>query len=154
MNSSSQIFESYVPVYDALPNEWEKSRQLLVELLKKMSNAINIRQIGWLLDEEYLSGQSFIPGVVNPGEFRSVLMKVINVGPLLAGLNVIPHGITFDSNFTLINLYATATDNVSFLAEPIPNGADIITIDATNINIIVGIAWPIAYAFVSYIQEL
>ena len=154
----SQQLEAFVPVYDTVPESWEEGRQFLVEMLKKISNAVNIREIGWLLDEEYLCGQSFIPGVTapgdNPGQFRSVLRKVVICGPLIIGLNTIPHGITVDANFTLIQLYGTATDNVAFTAEPLPNGGDTITLDSTNIYITVAAAWPLAYAFVSYTQEL
>ncbi len=157
MNNSSQIFESYVPVYDTIPEKWESARPLFVEIFKAMSNAINIREIGWLLDEEYLSGQAFIPGLNNPQEFRSVLRKVVNIGPLLPAptVNQTPHGITFDANFTLISLVAAATNPITLVAEPIPNGnGDTIVMDATNINTLVTAAWPRAYAIVTYIQEL
>jgi hypothetical protein len=53
----SQEFESYVPVYDTVPEQWEDARAFLVEQLKKISNAVNVREIGWLLDEELLSGK-------------------------------------------------------------------------------------------------
>lgn len=155
MGDTSQIFESYVPVYDAIPEKWESARPLLVEILKLMSNAINIREIGWLLDEEYLSGQAFIPGINNPQEFRSVLRKVINIGPLVAGVNSFAHGITFDANFTLISIEAAATNDGTLIAIPIPDGATAsINMDATNINIAVANNWPRAYAIITYIQEL
>jgi len=63
--NSSQIFESYVPVYDAVPEDWESARQFLVEHLKKISNAVNAREISFFLDEELLSGKQFIPSANN-----------------------------------------------------------------------------------------
>lgn len=155
MGDTSQILESYVPIYDAIPEKWESARPLFVEILKAMSNAINIREIGWLLDEEYLSGQAFIPGINNPQEFRSVLRKVVNVGPLVPGINIFPHGITFDANFTLISLVTAATNNGGLVAIPIPDGVTSnINMDATNINIVVADPWLRAYSIITYIQEL
>jgi hypothetical protein len=31
----SQIFDSYLPVYNVVPEKWEDARPLLVEILKK-----------------------------------------------------------------------------------------------------------------------
>jgi hypothetical protein len=155
----SQFFEAYVPVYDAVPEKWEDARPFLVEHLKKISNAVNIREIGWLLDQEYLSGQSFIPGVIptgntTPAQFRSVLRTVINCSPLVAGLNQFSHNITVDVNFTLIQLWGAATNSVTFVAEPLPNGTDTLSINATKVLINTTAAWDRAYVVISYIQEL
>jgi hypothetical protein len=154
----SQNFESYVAVYDAIPEKWEEARPMLVEQLKNVSNAVNIRTIGWYLDEELLSGNQFIPGVTikgnNPGVFRSILRKVIDFSPLSIGLNSEPHGIQVDANFTLIELYAAATNSATLTGEPIPNGIDTITYDSININITVATAYDRAFATIHYIQEL
>lgn len=156
-SQSSQEFESYLPVYDAVPEKWEDAKPFLVEQLKKISNAVNIRTIGWLLDEELLSGQAFIPGVVspgnNPGLFRQVLRKVVNVGPLVAGVNPPKlHGITFDANFTLIDLWVSGTDSVGFTARVI-SGNDVI-MNATQLLITSPQAFNRAFAFIEYTQEL
>ncbi len=155
--TSSQNFESYVPVYDTVPDTWEEARPFLVEQLKKISEGVNVREIGWLLEEEALTGQQFIPGIsLNPNltspQFRSVLRKVIEFIPLAIGVNTKAHGITVDNRFTLIELYGSATDAVALTGNPInqPN----ITYDATNIYITSAAAYTRAYAFISYIQEL
>jgi hypothetical protein len=129
-----------------------------------MTNAINIREIGWMLDEELLSGQQFYPGTVNPGQYRSILRKVIDFGALPnATTKSIPHGITFDSSFSLIGLTASATDPIALVALPIPYASNVgsreieINIDATNINITTAFdysAYTRCYVFLSYIQEL
>ena len=62
---SSQILESFIPVYDAIPDKWDDARPFVVEQLKKISEAVNIREIGWYLDEQLLSGKAFIPGSNN-----------------------------------------------------------------------------------------
>lgn len=158
MTFSSQDFEAFVPVYDTVPETWEEGRQFLVEQLKKISNAVNVREIGWLLDEEYLSGQQFIPGANLTGEsqqFRSVLRKVV-VFPtgLIVGANSQAHNITFDANFTLMQLYGAATNSGTLVAVPLPNAVDTLSMDATNINITSTAAYNRCFVVVSYIQEL
>ncbi len=156
MSSSSQDLESYVPVYDTVPEKWEEARQFLVEHLKKISNALNVREIGFFLDEELLSGKSFIPGATtpgnNPGIYRQILRKVVDVSPLAAGVNVFAHGILFDNRFTLIDLWVCGTDSTGFTALTI-NGNDVV-MDATNLNITSPQAFDRAFAVVEYIQEL
>ena len=163
---SDQFFESFVPVYDVVPEKWEDARQFLVEHLKKISNAVNIREIGWFLDQELLSGKQFTPGTssANDQQFRSVLRKVIDFGALpAAGTKSIAHGITFDANFSLIDLFISATDPVAFNAFSLQywsqNAADSIRInmDATNINVIVNAnysAYTRSFVVIEYIQEI
>ncbi len=75
----SQQLESYVPVYDVAPQTWDEGRVFLVEQIKRLANAINAREIGFFLDQELLSGKSFIPGVNivtgagSSQQFRTVL---------------------------------------------------------------------------------
>lgn len=153
--NTSQIFESYVPVYDAVPEDWESAREFLVEHLKKISNAVNNREIGYLLDEELLSGKQFIPSAINPtGEqqqFRSVLRKVIDVSPLVAGANTFAHGITVDANFTLIDMWVAATASATPRAQLITDAN--VWIDATNIHITSPQAFNRAFCVCEYIQE-
>lgn len=159
-SADSQILESYVPVYDVVPEKWEDARPFVVEQLKKISNAVNIREIGWFLDEELLSGKAFIPGTNNlmdggtSQQYRQILRKVIVFPGLVIGVNTQPHGITIDANFTLIQLFGAATNATTLTGRPIPNGTDTITYNATNIVITVGAAYTRAFAVIEYIQEL
>jgi|SRR5579864_1566091 hypothetical protein len=156
----SQNLESYVPVYDVAPEKWEDARAFIVEQLKKLANAINIREIGFYLDQELLSGKSFIPGsnnVLDGGssqQFRTILRKVIVFPGLSVGVNTQPHGIFVDANFSLIQLYAAATNATALTGEPIPNGSDTISYNSTNIIITVAAAYTRAVAVIEYIQEL
>lgn len=155
---TSQEFESFVPVYDAVPEKWEDARPFLVETLKKVSNAVNIRTIGWLLDEELLSGQAFIPvpvpaGDATPPQFRSVLRKVIDLGALAAGANAgVAHGITFDNRFTLIDLWVSGTNSGTLTARAI-SGNDVL-MDAADIVVTSPQAFDRAYCVCEYIQEI
>jgi len=155
---SSQQLESYVPVYDVFPEKWEDGSKTLVEHLKKMSNAINSREIGYLLDEELLSGKSFYPGVNSSEEqtaeqFRSILRKVIPFGAIVVGANARPHGINAGANFTLIQLWASATNSTTFRSVTFGDVASI-SMDATNINIISDGVYDRCNAVLEYIQEV
>jgi len=166
----SQNLESYVPVYDAVPDKWEDARPFVVEQFKKLANAINVREIGFFLDQELLSGKSFIPGVniANDGgssqQFRTILRKVVDFGALPnAGPKSVPHGIIFDANFTLIQLFASATDPINLIALPIPyassNAPDGISLfmNSTNINIITQSnrsSYTRCFVVIEYLQEL
>lgn len=161
----SQTLESYVPVYDVAPATWEEGRAFLVEQLKKHAQAINIREIGYFLDEELLSGKSFIPAISTGGgstsqAFRTILRKVIEFPGLVIGPNTQPHGIFIDANFSLIQLFGAATNATALTGIPIPNGSLVagkeatISYDANNIIINVKSAYTRAWAIIEYIQEL
>jgi|SRR6185312_7223617 len=169
--SDNQQLESFVPVYDAVPNEWEDAKPFIVEQLKRIANAVNIREIGWFLDEELLSGKAFIPGVQNLGDlstsqvFRQVLRKVVDFGALpAAGTKSVPHGITVTDNFTLVQMYAAATDPMALTAIPIPYAdptalanAVALDMDALNVNITVGVdmsAYTRCFVTIEYLQEV
>lgn len=157
----SQLLESFVPVYDVVPDKWEDARPMLVEQLKMISNAVNLREIGWYLDEELLTGKAFIPSI-NSGtyedtssNYRTILRKVIVFPGLTVGVNKQNHFIDIDSNFSLIQLYAAATDAGALTGEPIPNGTDTISYNATDIIITVTSgAYTRCFATIEYIQEL
>jgi len=168
--SDNEIFESYVPVYDVIPANWNEARPVIVEQLKRLANAINIREIGWFIDEEVLSGKSFIPGdntAFNEATsqlFRQVFRKVIDFGALpAAGTKSVPHGISFTENFSLTFLNAYATDPVNFIAFPIPYsdgtmaGAVSLVMDATNINITVNTdrsTFTRCFVIIEFLQEV
>lgn len=146
-----QFFESYLPVYDTIPEKWEEARQFLVENLKKISNAANVKEIGYLIDQEVLSGKQFIPGTDKPQEFRDVFRQVYDISPVAAGANPIPHGITFDDNFTLVDLWVSCTDSVAKVAATFAYGE--VTMDATNINFNSPRAYDRGYAVIEYLLE-
>lgn len=148
---SSQIYESYVPVYDAVPEEWNKARPFFVEHLKKISEGINNREIGFFLDEQLLSGKQFISTSTNRNEFRSIFRKVVSCGSLTVGVNNIAHGINFNANFTLIDLWVAATNSTGLTAQVITDNK--VTMDSTNINITSSAAYDRSFAVVEYLLE-
>lgn len=162
LSSDSQNLESFIPVYDTVPEKWEDARSFLVEQLKSIANALNDREIGYFLDQELLAGKSFIPGqniVTDQGssqQFRTILRKVIVFPGLTGGAtpNQQAHNITIDSNFTLIQMFGAATNASAFTGEPLPNGSDIITYDANYVYVTVTSSYTRAYVIMEYIQEL
>lgn len=156
----SQVFESYVPVYDTVPEKWEDARPFIVEQLKKLATSVNSKEIGFFLDQELLSGKAFIPGTNNTlggstsQQFRTILRKVIEFPGLTVGVNSQPHGIMIDANFSLIQLFGSATNTTALTGQPIPNGADTISYTSTNIIITVAASYTRAWAVIEYIQEL
>ena len=158
--SDSQQLESYVPVYDVAPETWDLARPFVVEQLKRLANAINVREIGFFLDQELLSGKSFIPGInIETGggssqQFRTILRKVIEFPGLVPGVNIQPHGILVDGNFSLIQLFGAATNSTAMTGEPLPNGADTVSYDATNIIVTVAQSYTRCWVTIEFIQEL
>jgi len=149
--SPDQKFESYLPVYDAIPEKWESARQFLTEALKKISNSVNAKEIGFFLDEEQLSGKQFIPGTDQPQEFRNVFRQVFDMSPVVAGANVQPHGITFDDNFTLVDLWVSCTDSTAKVASTFSYAE--VDMDETNINFNSPRAYDRAFAVIEYLLE-
>jgi hypothetical protein len=170
LSLDSQNLESYVPVYDAAPKTFEEGLPFIVEQLKKLANAVNAREIGYFLDEELLSGKAFIPGINNASDggssqqFRTMLRKVIIFGALPnASTKSVPHGITFDANFTLIQMFAAATDPVNLIAFPIPyasaGSSDGVALymDADNVYIVTQMnrsSYTRCFVVIEYLQEL
>lgn len=154
MTSLNQQLESYVPVYDVVPENWEDARAFLVEQLKKITNSLNAKEIGWFIDDEIISGKQFIPATPSTQQFRTIFRKVIPFGPIAIGVNTQPHNITVNGNTSLIALWAAATDATAMTGEPIPNGSNTIAYDSTNIIITSTKTFTRAWAFIEYIQEL
>lgn len=167
----SQNLESYVPVYDAIPDEWQDARAFVVEQFKKLANAVNLREIGFYLDQELLSGKAFIPGINetldqgNSQQFRTVLRKVIDFGTLPnATTKSVLHEIIVDYNFTLVFMGAYATDPVGLISFPIPYAdpntlanAVSLTMDDDNVNITTGSNrsnYTRCFVTIEYMQEL
>ena len=112
MSISSQQFESYLPVYDTVPEKWEDARAFLVEELKKISNAVNVRQIGWYIDEEVLAG-GFLYSLTNTQQFRTIFRKSIEFGTLPnSSAKSVAHSIPVDGTFKLVRIWLAASDPV------------------------------------------
>ncbi len=157
--SDNEIFQSYVPVYDVAPEKWEEGRAFVVEQFKRMANAINVREIGFYIDEEVLSGKALYPGQnerVDGGssqQFRTILRKVIIFGAITAGTNSQLHGINNDANFTLIQLWASATNSTTFRSVTFGDW-DSVYIQGNTVYVISDGTYDRCNVFIEYTQEL
>ena len=165
--SSSANYETYVPVYNFIPEEWEEARIILIEYLRMISNGINNREVGFLVNDEILAGKFFYPStptaddVNNPPQFRPVFRSVIIAGPITAGTNTIAHGLTINDNFTAVDLWASASNSSTNVGTSINGtgnrlagrpGLDI-DYDATNINILSNGTYDRTNIYFEYIYE-
>ena len=148
---NDQNLEAFVPVYDAIPAEWPEAQQFLTETLRKISTNINNRQIGYYLDEQLLTGSQFQPSSGVSDQFRDVFRKTINSGALVAGANAIPHGLTFDTNFTLVKMTVSATNTTP--ARAIILTDENVTMDADYININSPNAYDRSYITIEYLLQ-
>ena len=155
----SQQFDSYIPVYDAIPDKWEEARPLLVERLKEISTSLNFKEIGWFLDEELLTGKAFVPSSTNnsgtQGQFRTVLRYVLNVGPITTGSNTATIPVVFDANFTLVDMWVAAT-NSSTLKASIITDTDLALSSSASVTTVTFTSpgnFNIGWFIIEYLQE-
>jgi hypothetical protein len=67
------------------------------------------------------------------------------------GINTVAHGVDFDDNFTLIDLWVSGTDTVAFMASVITD--DNVTMNATDVVINSPRAYDEGFIFIEYILE-
>lgn len=167
---TSQDLETYLPPYGTIPANWDDAQSQLSEIIKRITQAINVRTIGFYLDQQLLTGGQFIPSSYSFTSstnvtYRSIFRKTIDVGALPnAGTTTIPHGITVDENFTLVQLWGAATKPTSaFSSIPLPYSSPTLNqniklnMDATNINITTAIdysSYTTVFATVEYLLEV
>lgn len=165
----SNDFDTYIPVYNAIPEEWEDARQFLIERLREIVDGVNARDYASYIDRDTLNGQLWLPGIGT--SFRDVFRKVIDLGGLpdfgTTDPKNVAHGITFSANTCITRLYGAASDpGVTTLnsgiplpyVEPTASAHIGIEIDGTNI-IINGngatdySAYTCAYVVIEWIDE-
>ncbi len=155
---SSQELETFVPVYNVIPETWEEARPFFVEILKKYGDGINRRENGFFLDQEVVAGKSFIPGsndILDGGQsdvYRTVFRIVVDVGPITAGVVTTPHGIVNDTNYEQIALWACATNSTT-LTSTVFGNSDTIRVVGPDIIITSDGIYDRCKAYLEYIQE-
>ena len=167
----SNFYETYIPVYDVIPKDWEDARGFLTERLREITNGVNARDYASYIDKEVLDGQIWLPSSATSNKFRDNFRKVIDLGGLpdfgVTDPKNVAHGITFSQNTCITRLYGAASDpgatdltlGIPLPYVQMPGGAHIgVEIDSTNI-IINGdgatdySAYTCAYVVVEWIDE-
>lgn len=139
---------------DFIPENWEwpetDTPEFLYEIkrrYRRISSNLNNREIGIFDLAEYLTGEQwFDPG--NTQIKRQTFRKVVQTGPVVTGLNIIPHGIPFPavvpplSNWRVTNVHGTLTDptqpqpvDPAVINAPIPNSTTLLELTNTNIRL-------------------
>jgi len=152
---------SFVPTDVILPDDPTELRRSLDDILRKIIDALNDKQIGHYNTVEGVNGDKFFtPG--DPQNFKGVYRKVIDFGALPnSATKSIAHGITISSTTEFTHIYATATDpSTSFI--PIPyvdmsggNNHIQLSLDSTNVTIITNFnysGYTTCYVVVEYTQ--
>lgn len=158
----NQNLSTYVPVYNFIPEEWQESREALTQLLRMISNGVNIRDVGFYYNEETLTGQRFVP-TGNQQDYRSVFRKVIPIGALPNAVpKSVPHGITVRSTTRFTRIYGTANNpSTSFIPLPFVSTTAAancvqVTVDSTNVVITTGVnysAYTDCFVVLEYVSE-
>jgi len=146
-NPNNFIPESYIFPTDNFEEYDVKLRQYL----NNIAAAVNTKDSGLYTDEEVITGQQFLPTFSTSTStnlnYRNVSRKVIDFGALPDGTTKnVPHGISTTQDFSIVRLYATATQpGISTLQSAIPlpfidssppSDHVQLMMDATNISII------------------
>ncbi len=108
---------TFLPVFDAIPDDWDDAKGMLTEQLRQMVETINLKESGYFLDREILMAGNLFASTNN--STRGMYRKVVNFGSLPNNTTkTVPHGITLDSSFNLTNLYLSATNQSATGAQP------------------------------------
>lgn len=110
-------YNNFLPESYIFPEEYnaEEYDVKLRQYLNNIAAAVNTKDSGLYTDEEVVTGQQFIPlystETSSNINYREVFRKVIDFGDLPnATTKNVAHGITTTEDFSIVRLYATATD--------------------------------------------
>lgn len=148
--------------------ESDELKELLVRLyqnLNVISLALNLKDSGFYLQEEFVTGQAwFNAASSNPLDLRGIFRKVIDFGSLPnTATKSVAHGITITNTFRFTHIYAIASDPVNLLYIPIPYAHPTdanniaLDVDATNVNITTGsdrTAFTTTYVVLEYSKQV
>lgn len=170
-NFSSDPY-NFQPETYIFPEEFNDDFRIkLRQYLTDISIALNAKETSFYLEEETATGRNFIPlfgtDASQNQEYRPVYRTVVDFGALPnATSKSVAHGISTTQNYSIVHLYAAATDpGASTITEGIPipyassTAADNIelTMDATNVTITTGVdrtSFTRCFVTIEYIQEV
>jgi hypothetical protein len=154
----SQIYD-----VDVSSIEFKELIVRLHEFVGSIAYTTNLKDTGQYVLDEFVNGQQFFANPTSTSnQLRQDYRKAFIFGPLPnAGTLSIPHGIPFNSGFTITRFYGTASDTTGLHYIPLPyvslGGNHVqINADGTNINVTTGIdytAYNIAYIVIEYLKQ-
>lgn len=164
------LFLPTTPMFDVGDlKDIDNLKELVIRLTQSVNNisvAVNLKDTGYYVLEEYVNGQVFFqnPAATSTLPSRQVFRKVIDFGALPnAAAKTVAHGIAPDATFTFTRIYATASDPVNLLYIPIPYASTVaiannvqLDVDAVNVTITTGInriAFSRTFVILEYIKQ-
>jgi hypothetical protein len=131
---------SLLPNSTYLPDNFSRSRNVLMDDLRDIKTALNKKTTGEYYKTELVTGQTIFGGSSNN---RAIYRVLVDFGALPnTSAKSEAHGITFDENTTFLKIYGSATDTTSQTAIPLPysdttsiNNNISIQVDSTNVTI-------------------
>ena len=145
-------------------------KELLVRLyqnLNSMAIALNWKDTGFYLQEEFVNGQIYFPSptlsstTAQSPTNRQVFRKVVNFGVLPnTAAKSVAHGLTITSGYSFTRIYGTAT-NPSTQFIPLPYASTTgdtieLSVDATNVTVTTvsnKSAFTTTYIVLEYIKQ-
>lgn len=122
-----------------IPEDPEQSRIRIRQYLNDIANSLNVKDSGYNVQTETITGQLWLPNYTNPGaanvRFRPAFRTVVPFTGLVTGANTVPHGLTLARTWHFTRIDGVIENTATPLYVPIPNMDVQVTLDATNINI-------------------
>lgn len=142
-NPNSFLAEEYI-----IPPLGEERNARLREYFNSLSSAVNRRDIGIYVTQETVCGQVWLPtantaltsGASTNLVYRQVIRKVVETGTVTTGANAVAHNVAVTATTHFTRVYGVI-ENPGTLYVPVPNDTVLVTVDATNINLTI----PVAY---------
>lgn len=133
--------QSFVSTDIVLPEDDSDLREILTDRLQRITEALNMKDIGQYYDVATISGQIWFDPT-DVAETREGERIVINFGALPnAAVKTVAHNITVDANTRFTRIYGTANDpSTEFIPLPfvdMSGGAAHIelSVDSTNVSV-------------------
>lgn len=131
----------FVATSKYFPAQDELLQRELIDSYISLAQAINEREVSIYQEPEFNTGQTYYQSSSQTN--RNVFRKVVFFTGLSTGANTVAHSISFPSPNTLVfsHIYGMIYSISAPLYVPIPNDTILVTLDATNVNITI----PVAY---------
>ena len=139
-NLGGSVRQDYI-----IPDDNEQMKIRIRQYFNDIASSLNVKDSGYYVQTETITGQLFLPNFgINTSSnvaYRPVFRTVVPFGALSTGANTVAHGLTIASSWHFTRIYGVIEDTAAPLYVPIPNDTVLVTVDGTNINITI----PVAY---------
>lgn len=168
---TTDVFDrSTIAAMDVQSPEFKDFLVRLYQRTNEIALAINIRDAGFYVEEEFINGQQWFQNKAltskssQSPQMRQVYRKVIDAGALpgAAGTQTTAHEIGITTSYSFTRIYGAASDTTALEYLPIPYATatanDIIelSVDDTNVYVTVGkdrSSFDTCYIVLEYIAE-